>query len=119
MSGDETKESLIRRLRASADLSAEDEHAIRRLPISLRSPRSGEQFILTGDRPSACCLIVDGFVTRSKVVGEGNRQVLSFHQPGDIPDLQSLFLHILDHDLSTMGEAVLGFIPHTPLRKLI
>jgi CRP-like cAMP-binding protein len=119
MTGDQTKDSFVRRLRASADLSAEDEHAIRRLPITLRRPRSGEQFISTGDRPSACCLIVDGFVIRSKVVGDGNRQVLSFHQPGDIPDLQSLFLHVLDHDLSTIGETVLGFIPHSPLRKLI
>jgi CRP-like cAMP-binding protein len=119
MSGDETKDSLLRRLRSSADLSEDDAHAIRRLPITLRRARSGEQFISTGDRPSACCLIVDGFVIRSKVVGDGNRQVLSFHQPGDIPDLQSLFLHVLDHDLSTMGETLLGFIPHSSLRKLI
>jgi CRP-like cAMP-binding protein len=119
MNGDETKASLVKRLRVTADLSAEDEHAIRTLPITLKRPRSGEQFISTGDRPSACCLIVDGFVMRSKIVGDGNRQVLSFHQPGDIPDLQSLFLQILDHDLSAMGEAVLGFIPHTRLRKLI
>ena len=52
MSG-ETKDSLLRRLRASADLSEEDAHAIRRLPITLRRARSGEQFISTGERPSA------------------------------------------------------------------
>jgi CRP-like cAMP-binding protein len=118
MTKDESRDSLVKRLRVSADLTEDDERAIRSLPISIRRA-SGEQFVSTGDRPSACCLIIDGFVLRSKVVGEGNRQILSFHQPGDIPDLQSLFLHVLDHDLSTMGEAVLGFFPHTPLRKLI
>jgi CRP-like cAMP-binding protein len=41
------------------------------------------------------------------------------HVPGDIPDLQSLFLNVMDHGLApvTAGRAV--FIPHSAVRALI
>jgi CRP-like cAMP-binding protein len=61
----------------------------------------GETILRTGDRPRFCCLIVSGFLMRSKVIADGRRQIIAFHQQGDIPDLQSLFLHVLDHDMST------------------
>jgi CRP-like cAMP-binding protein len=119
VSKSEIIEPFLKRLRLSAEIDAQDEGAIRDLPITVRSVSGGEPIVLIGDRPSMCCLVIDGFVLRSKVAGHGGRQILAFHQPGDIPDLQSLFLHVLDHDVSTLGNAVLGFIPHAPLKKLI
>jgi CRP-like cAMP-binding protein len=109
----------LARLRISTEITKEDEDAIRALPITVKQKRDGEVIVSRGDRPSACCLIVDGFVVRSKVIGDGRRQILAFHQPGDIPDLQSLFLHVLDHDMSTLGNTVVGFVPHHSLRQLI
>ncbi|MGC2775168.1 MAG: Crp/Fnr family transcriptional regulator [Bradyrhizobium sp.] len=112
-------EPLLKRLRLSSDISTEVEQAIRRLPITTRRMEGGRTIVATGDRPSVCCLIIDGFVQRSKIVGEGRRQILSFHQPGDVPDLQSLYLHVLDHEVMTLSQCALGFIPHDPLRALI
>lgn len=109
----------LKRLRTSAVLDEDDERYLRELPVSLKRLESNQGVVATGDRPSVCCLVVDGFVLRSKSVAEGKRQILAFHQPGDIPDLQSLYLHVLDHDVSTLGDCVLGFIPHGPLRDLI
>jgi CRP-like cAMP-binding protein len=112
-------EPFLKRLRLTSNISSEVEQAILRLPATVRR-MSGEQTIVaTGDKPSVCCLIIDGFVQRSKIAGEGSRQILSFHQPGDIPDLQSLYLHVLDHEVITLGDCVLGFIPHEPLRALV
>jgi CRP-like cAMP-binding protein len=71
-----------------------------------------------GDRPSESCLIVDGFAFRSKLTPDGQRQILSPHIPGEIPDLQSLHLHVMDHDLTTLTECTLGFISHNALREL-
>lgn len=92
---------------------------VSRLPITVRQMASRQTIVATGDRPSICCLVIDGFVQRSKVVGKGNRQILSFHQPGDIPDLQSLYLHVQNHEIITLSESVLGFIHHDPLRELL
>jgi CRP-like cAMP-binding protein len=112
-------EPFLKRLRVSTEIDDEDESAVRSLPIVVKLMAIGEPIVSLGDRPSACCLVVDGFVLRSKMVGAGYRQILSFHQPGDVPDLQSLFLHVLDHDLTTLGNCVLGFIPHGAVRRLI
>src|SRR5262249_13914996 len=49
---------------------------------------------------------------------DGKRQILSIHIPGEIPDLMSLFLHVMDHDLSTLTAAKLGFIRHETLQQL-
>ena len=110
---------LLKRLRLTSDLSPEVEQSIRRLPITIRRMEGGQTLVATGDRPAVCCLIVDGFVQRSKIVGEGSRQILAFHQPGDIPDLQSLYLHVLDHEVTTLGDCTLGFVPHDPLRAVV
>jgi CRP-like cAMP-binding protein len=119
MNRDEIVEPLLRRLRVSTTLNEEDEQAIGNLPITLKRVGAGEPIVSYGDRPSSCCLVVDGFVLRSKIVGSGNRQILAFHQPGDIPDLQSIYLSEMDHDVSALGDAVLGFIPHSSLDDLI
>ena len=71
-----------------------------------------------GERATECCLIVDGFCARSKTIASGKRQILSLHIPGEIPDLMSLFLHVMDHELSTLTPCTLGFINHDVLRKL-
>ncbi|KRR27637.1 Crp/Fnr family transcriptional regulator [Bradyrhizobium retamae] len=110
---------LLKRLRVSTNIDEEDQRAINALPIALKQVRDEESIVSTGDRPSACCLLVDGFIFRSKVVGGGKRQVIAFHQPGDIPDLQSLYIPVLDHDVTALGDCVLGFISHAPLRALV
>ncbi|MCK1393974.1 Crp/Fnr family transcriptional regulator [Bradyrhizobium sp. 1] len=119
MTKSEIIEPFLKRLRVSTDIVEEDERAISSLPIVARQVANGEAIASIGDRPSACCLVIDGFVLRSKIVGTGQRQILAFHQAGDVPDLQSLFLHVMDHDVSALGNCVLGFIPHGPLRDLI
>ncbi|MCK1343930.1 Crp/Fnr family transcriptional regulator [Bradyrhizobium sp. 193] len=119
MNNAEIFEPFLRRLRVSTEIDEEDEAAIRHLPITVKRMPGGQPVVSLGDRPSACCLVVDGFILRSKIVGNGHRQIMAFHQPGDIPDLQGLFLHVMDHDVSTLGDSVLGFIPHAAVRSLI
>lgn len=109
----------LKRLRTSADLDEDDERHLRELPLTLKRMEGNQDIVGTGDRPSMCCLVVEGFVLRAKAVAEGKRQILAFHQPGDVPDLQSLYLHVMDHDVTTLGDCVLGFIPHGPLRELV
>jgi CRP-like cAMP-binding protein len=55
---------------------------------------------------------------RSKTIENGQRQILSLHIPGDIPDLQSLYLYRMDHDLVTLVPSTLGFISHASLRAM-
>ena len=49
---------------------------------------------------------------------QGKRQIVSFNLPGDIPDLQSLHLRVLDNGISTISPCRIGFIAHEVLRDI-
>jgi CRP-like cAMP-binding protein len=112
-------EMLIRKLRVDTHLSEADAQALQSLPLQVKDVEADTNIIREGDRPGVCCLIIKGFACRSKVASTGRRQILSFHIAGDIPDLQSLFLKKMDHDLATISPATLGFIDHSAMNRLI
>ena len=93
---------LVRRLESIAQLSDEERQAILGLPAKTRVLDARQDIVRDGDKPSHCCLLLDGWACRYKMLSEGRRQILSFHIPGDIPDLQSLHLHTMDHSLATL-----------------
>jgi CRP-like cAMP-binding protein len=115
---DAIRAALIKRLRISSAIADEDIKEIEALPISVRQYPAETAVVRDGERATDCCLIADGFCARSKTIASGKRQILSLHIPGEIPDLMSLFLHVMDHDLSTLTPATLGFISHETLQKL-
>ena len=110
--------SMLRRLNTVSKLDPADIDAIRSLPIAVRHWEGGRGIVSDGERPKECCLIIEGFCIRSKTTVRGARQILSIHIAGEIPDLQSLHLHRMDHDLITLAPSTLGFISHVALRAL-
>jgi CRP-like cAMP-binding protein len=110
---------LMRKLRSISPLSDDEQHCLLTLPLSVKSVGADQDIVRDGDRPSECCLVVEGFTCRYKITHEGKRQIFSFHIPGDIPDLQSLHLKVMDHSLMTMTPCKLAFIPHQSLAELM
>ena len=110
---------LIRKLESIGPLTSEDRAALASLPLDVRTFPDGSDLVREGDRPSHCCLVLEGMICRYKVVGDGQRQIMAFHQAGDIPDLQSLLLKTLDHSLGALTRTVVAFIPHESLLQLI
>jgi hypothetical protein len=82
-------EALIRPLRSVSALDDQDVRAVRSLPYTVRGYPANQPIVRDGDTPSECCLIMEGFCLRSKATVHGHTQILSFHIPGDIPDLES------------------------------
>lgn len=118
MSSDVVPAALVRRLRTTSAVTDEDIKAVNALPFSVREYPPERNIVGDGQRATECCLIIKGFCARSKTTSEGRRQILSIHIPGEIPDLMSLHLHVMDHDLSTLTPCTLGFINHDALRLL-
>ena len=110
--------ALIRKLESITELSADEKSALGRLPIAIRDFAADQAIVRAGDRPSECCLVVDGFTCRFMVTPEGKRQIHAFHIPGDMPDLQSLHLKVMDHSLGTLVRSKLGFIQHKHVIEL-
>jgi CRP-like cAMP-binding protein len=63
--------------------------------------------------------VVEGFACSYKHSHEGKRQIMFFYIPGDIPDLQSLHLEVMDHNIGTLTPTKAAFIPHAALHDLI
>jgi CRP-like cAMP-binding protein len=118
VSSEAVSAALIRRLRTYAGISDEDIETIRELPIAMRDFPASREVVRDGQRATDCCLIIEGFCIRSKTLSDGKRQILSIHIPGEIPDLMSLFLHVMDHDLTTLTASRVGLIKHEVLRDL-
>jgi CRP-like cAMP-binding protein len=115
---DAIRAALVRRLQISSGLSEDDIREIQELPIIVKDYPAERAVVRDGERATECFLIADGFCIRSKTISDGKRQILSLHIPGEIPDLMSLFLHVMDHDLSTLTPCTLGFIKHETLQRL-
>ena len=118
MPSDAIRAALLKRLRISSGITEEDVREILALPIAVREYAAEQTVVGDGQSATECCLIAEGFCMRSKTIADGKRQILSIHIPGEIPDLMSLFLHVMDHDLATLTPCTLGFISHETLQKL-
>jgi CRP-like cAMP-binding protein len=111
---------LVRRLEVdTSPLSQAEKDAILRLPVTIREIGADQDILREGDRPSQCCVVLEGVQCRYKMLPDGERQIMSFHIAGDIPDLQTLFLEVMDHSLGTITPNRVGFIAHDALRELI
>jgi CRP-like cAMP-binding protein len=51
-------------------------------------------------------------------VGDTN-QILAFYVPGDAPDLHTLQLPVMDHDLVSAGPTTIAFISHVDIRAML
>jgi CRP-like cAMP-binding protein len=80
--------------------------------------RENQDIVRVGDRPSRSCLVLSGFTCTYKMTGDGKRQIHNFHILGDIPDLQSLYLEVLDNSLGTLTPCSVGLITHEALNTL-
>jgi CRP-like cAMP-binding protein len=110
---------LVRKLETIVDLSAEEREAVLGLPVAVRILNADQDIVRDHERPTQCCLILTGFACRYKTLPGGKRQIMSFHIPGDLPDLQSLHLEVMDHGLGTLTESRVAFITHGTMRAFI
>jgi CRP-like cAMP-binding protein len=114
-----TLHPLIRKLESIGPVTDEERRAILGLPMTLRDLREDQDIVRDQDRPSQCCLIFEGFACRYKILPGGRRQIFSFHIPGDIPDLQSIHIDVMDHNLGTLAPSKVGFVPHQTMWAFI
>ena len=103
---------LIARIRSLLPLSNDAAAILDAMPLQMSSVRKGEHVVHQGDHSSRACLLLDGVLAFSKTGPEGERQITALHIKGDIPDLHSLHLKILDSGLQALTPCKLAFIQH-------
>ena len=113
------RDRLLRKLESIASLTQEEKQALLSLPMTVKDIPEDRDIVSLGERPNACCLILDGWACRYKMLPEGGRQIMSFHVPGDLPDLQSLHLKTMDHSLATLVPTKVALIQHRVMHDVI
>lgn len=63
-------------------------------------------------------LLLDGFIART-IETDGERHIVGLQVPGDFVDLHAFALKRLDHDVVTIGPALLGHVPHEKLAQIL
>lgn len=111
--------ALIRKLESIGELADEEREALAAIPVRIENLAADQDAVREGDVPSECCLLIDGFMHRYKLLSGGTRQILAVHTPGDIPDLLSLHIDVMDHGLAALVPSKVGFIAHNALRRVI
>jgi CRP-like cAMP-binding protein len=111
-------ELMARKLSVHAHLSGNDRAALLGLPFTYRELDAGSYLVREGETPDQCAVLISGYGFRQKLTGNGTRQIVSIHLPGDPLDLQHLFLDVADHNVQILTRAEVAIIPRDALRSI-
>lgn len=109
---------LARKFEALFSLTSDERAAVEALPFRTSEVRADQDVVREGDLPGRSCLVLSGFACSYKTTGDGRQQLLAFHVPSDMPDLQSMHLGRLDSGIATLTRCELAFIDHQDLRAV-
>ena len=110
---------LLRKLESHHPLSGDERDGIRNLPFKLRALEAQSYTIREGDRPDRCAILLSGYAFRHKVTGNGSRQIMSLHIPGEALDFQNMFLRESDHNIQMLTRGTVAEIPRQAIEELV
>jgi len=111
-------QNLLRKLQLHHRLGAEDRQAVLDLPFKRRLLEAQSYLVREGDVPDRCAVIVSGYAFRHKLTGDGSRQILAIHIPGEAVDFQNMFLDEADHNVQMLTRGEVAEIPRHSLEEL-
>lgn len=76
------------------------------------------RIVARGARPDRSTMLIEGFMLRTLDGRDGGkRHAVSFHVPGDFVDLHCFALKRLDHNIDTVGQVKVGYVPHSAIEQ--
>lgn len=109
---------MVQKLESIFPLTDEERQALHEVPVKVTALNADQDVVRVGERPSHSCLVLEGFTCVYKLTREGKRQIMALHVPGDMPDLQSLHLKVLDISIASISPCTVGFIQHKDLHRI-
>jgi len=111
--------SLIRNLEVRSPLSEEDCQAILHLPYKIRVLEPASYIVGEGDPPQRSCVLLTGLAYRQKLTGDGARQIVALHLPGEGVDFQNLLLGVSDHNVQMLTQGVIAEISRSAFLEVM
>ncbi|MEW5687088.1 MAG: Crp/Fnr family transcriptional regulator [Pseudomonadota bacterium] len=99
-------------------MSADERLAIEAMAGAARLVPAGAELVGDGEASADCLLLLDGQAFRHKTLPDGRRQILGFHTPGDVLDLQRLFLGV-DYGVTALTSCRVAAVPGSKLTEAL
>jgi CRP-like cAMP-binding protein len=116
--GPSNLEPLVHKLEYWQKFTAEDREALLALPHTIKTLEANHYVVREFDRANYSCVMLSGFAVRHKIVGGGERQIVSIHMKGEIVDLQNSLLGMADHSVQMLTAGKIAMIPRADVVKL-
>lgn len=107
----------VAKIETREKLTDEERDALRALPQKVVRATGRTRIVEEGERPTHCCMVLEGMVYRTKISAGGRRQIMSFHVPGDMVDLHTILFKVADHTIETARSAAIVMIRHEVVLK--
>src|SRR5690606_2577763 len=102
----------------SINLNASEEEAVRALPMRVKILGGKQDLVREHESPAQCCVVLEGYACTYRDMRDGQRQIVSFHVPGDMPDLHSLHLAEVHNSIGSIGPLTVGMINNSDLHRI-
>lgn len=109
---------LLDKLSYRANFSEAEKSAILGLPFTLKRLERHQFLIREREKATHSCVMLSGYSIRSKLVGSGNRQIVSIHMKGEVVDLQNSLLRTADHSVQMLTDSRVALIPREAVIEL-
>jgi CRP-like cAMP-binding protein len=116
---DDVHSHLLETVKRYMPLNGADEAALRTLRYETRLLNPDEDIVCQGERPEVSVYILNGALARYHTLANGDRQFLSMHISKDLPDVQGLFLKIMDHSVCALIQSEIVLFRHDVLIPLV
>lgn len=108
---------LLQNLQSHGALSPAERSAVAALVTGPARPiRPGTEIVCKGSQPGRCVLLVKGQALRFRMLDDGRRQIMSYPVPGDILDLQGVFME-MDHGVAALTACEVTHISHAAVER--
>lgn len=108
----------VQRLDSHTPLAADARQALLSLPVQRQDVRAHFDFVDLGSSSDHASLVSEGLVGRVGQTGDGRRQIVSLHIPGEIADLQSVIVPQATTALTALTGSTLLRVAHDDLRRV-
>ncbi len=116
----QTVEALLQRLSAASGVALEDLAPLEALlRTRLRAAPARTDLGEEGEPASGLRVILSGWASRYKLLGNGKRQLLGFLLPGDICDAYMHWLARMDHSIGTLTDVIYADLRRDEAERLI
>ncbi len=112
-------EPLVRKLELHSTLSPAERDALLSLPVQRRPVARHAQLFQAGEASRHCCVLLDGYAVRHKLMVNGSRQILNILMRGDLIGVQRALFDHADHGVEMLTQGTVAYISADALDALL